>query len=137
EIAVIALAEHRDLQRLLDIPVIGQRRMAFESELSGRPDVDEIRRDAPAVGVEDPPVRPKRRRKERRVDDQQHEADVAQRCRNVTWRFRGKRCWRDHAQSSAWPYSGTAPARRMIRTDWLDESLKGNRRARISVANGP
>ena len=56
EVALIALAEHRDLNLLLDVPIIGQRRVAIEHQLSSGPDVDEIGRDAQALGVEDPPM---------------------------------------------------------------------------------
>ena len=51
EIAVIALAENRDLDLFLDIPVIGERRMAIEHETAGGPDVDEVCRDAQAIFV--------------------------------------------------------------------------------------
>ena len=48
--------------------------MAIEHQLAGRPDVDEIDRDAQALVVEYPPMGEERRRKKRCVDDEQHEA---------------------------------------------------------------
>ena len=49
EVALITLAEHRDLHLLLNIPVIGPGRMAIEHQFAGGPDVDEIGRDAQAL----------------------------------------------------------------------------------------
>ena len=79
EVARIALAEHRDLNLFLNIPIIGQRRMAIEHQLACGPDVDEIGRDAQAIFVKNPPMRKIRRRKEHGVDDEQREADIEER----------------------------------------------------------
>src|SRR6202035_2423066 len=49
EIALVALAEDRDLNLLLDIPIISQCGMAIEHEAAGRPHVDEIGRDSQAL----------------------------------------------------------------------------------------
>src|SRR6266487_1280237 len=62
EVALIALAERRDLNLLLDIPIVGLRGVAVEHQAAGGPDVDEIGRDAEAPIVEDPPMGEERRR---------------------------------------------------------------------------
>ena len=79
EVAVIALAEHRNLNLLLDIPVVGLRGVAIEHEAPGGPDVDEIGRDAQALFVEYPPMGEECRRKKRCIDDEQYKAHVQQR----------------------------------------------------------
>ena len=75
--------EQRELDLLLDIPIIGQRRMAIEHEPAGGPDVDEIGRDAQPVRIVDPPMGEKYAiGKTTTLMTQQHEADVQQRRRN-------------------------------------------------------
>src|SRR5258708_29503518 len=79
KIARIALAEDGDLNLFLDVPVVGLRGMAIEHQPAGRPDIDEIGRDAQPVFVVDPPMGEIRRREERRLDDEQNKAQVEQR----------------------------------------------------------
>ena len=57
KIADKILTELRDLDLLLDVPVIGLCRKAIEHQTPGGPDVDEIGRDAEAVPIVNPPVR--------------------------------------------------------------------------------
>src|SRR6202020_3155457 len=54
EIAFVALAGDRALNRLLDVPVVGKRRMTIEYQTARRPDIDEIGWNAEAVLIEDP-----------------------------------------------------------------------------------
>ena len=91
KIAGKILLQQRKLDLLLDIPIIGQRRMTFEHQLPRRPDVDEIRRDALPVRIVNPAMRKIRRGKERGVDHEQREADLEQRGRNVVLRRQGHR----------------------------------------------
>jgi hypothetical protein len=63
EVALIALAEHRDLHLFLNTPVIGPGWMAIEHQFASGPDIDEISRDAQALFVENPPMGEERRRK--------------------------------------------------------------------------
>jgi hypothetical protein len=68
------LTELRDLDLLLDVPVVGLRRKAIEHETPGSPDVDEISRDAEAVRIVNPPVRRIRHHAERQVHHAQRKA---------------------------------------------------------------
>ena len=79
KVAFIALAEHRDLNLLLDIPVVGLRGVAIEHEAPGGPDVDEIGRDTQALFVEYPPMGEECRRKKRCIDDEEYKAHVQER----------------------------------------------------------
>ena len=74
EIADKILTELRDLDLLLDVPVIGLCRKAIEHQTPGGPDVDEIGRDAEAIRIVDPPVRKIRHHAERQVHHAQRKA---------------------------------------------------------------
>ncbi len=76
KIAGEVLTQQRELDLLLDIPIIGLRWMAIEHQASGGPDVDEIGRNPEAVRIVNPPVREVRRRVIGNVDDEQHKAHV-------------------------------------------------------------
>ena len=56
KIADKTLAKFCDLDLLLDFPVIGLGRDTIEHQAAGRPDVDEVGRDAEAVSIVNPPV---------------------------------------------------------------------------------
>ena len=54
KITIEAAPERGVFGRLVDGPVVDRRRVTFEHEPAGGPDIDEIRRDAVAVGVDHP-----------------------------------------------------------------------------------
>ena len=76
KVAVEVLPQQRDLDLLLDVPVVGQRRRAVEHELAGGPDIDEVGWDAEPGRIVDPPMREPGDREIDRVDGEQHEAGV-------------------------------------------------------------
>ena len=82
KIAREILAQQRQLDLLLDVPIIGQRRMAIEHEFSGRPHIDEIGGDAKSALFPDPHPRKIRHREIADIDHDQREAGVEQRRRN-------------------------------------------------------
>jgi hypothetical protein len=88
KVAGIALAQHCDLHLLLDVPVVSERRMAIEHESAGRPDIDEIGRNAEPVFIKDPPMGGEPVLQHRRVEDTQHETADQERGRNRALRGR-------------------------------------------------
>src|SRR5262249_13565204 len=82
EIADKILPEQRDLDLLLDVPVIGERGRAIEYQPARRPDIDEIGGDAEAGWIVDPPMREPGDREIHRIDGEQHKAGIEQRRRN-------------------------------------------------------
>ena len=100
EIAGEILAEQRELDLPLDVPVIGQRRMAIQHEPARRPDVDEIGGNAEPACLPDPHARDVSHREIAGVDDRERKAGVEQRGRNCAGcRRRGVLC--GHAKSFA------------------------------------
>ena len=86
------LTELRDLDLLLDVPVIGLCRKAIEHQTPGSPDVDEIGRDAETVRIVNPPVRKIRHHAKRQVHHAQRKAHPQEPRRNLAVapaRFRG------------------------------------------------
>src|SRR6185437_6201686 len=83
EIAGKTLLKDRELNLLLQIPVIGERRMALEHHLPCRPYVDEVGRHAEPMLIVNPCVREIGRRKKRQIDDKQHKADIEERGRHT------------------------------------------------------
>src|SRR6202035_4421931 len=81
EIAFVALAEDRDLNRLLDVPVVGKRRMTIEYQTARRPDIDEIGWNAEAVLIEDPPTGGEPALQHGHINDAEHKASDQERGR--------------------------------------------------------